>query len=289
MLWRNEPHYPVFEWAVAKCTELGGQKLKMTGRFIDKCITDVQYIEWWDHNRNQLPPQYIEDCQWYLSSVAEHDAVDILAWWHAHGFPTTKSDWQRVPSTAIGMDACRVILWLRNHPELLFSESDKEYALFVDECKTKLHCSKPCALDTVATIVGDPDPPLHDPKRMFVRLTVLLWWCHRHCVTVAALLPLDPSFLDELINMRHMVMVEWWVQVHEAASHRIVISTADKFDKHCRWTIDTHVWLYDVTVTRGIPQHACIPRTTEDRGLGFNYVLPHVHARDLAGACKTLT
>ncbi|KAI9222430.1 hypothetical protein BC828DRAFT_378464 [Blastocladiella britannica] len=220
---------------------------------VDKAVHgQIDLLEWWDRHRNELPPQNL-DCARRLTYPAQQDAVDVLAWWHARGFPATKSDWHRAYSMAISMDARRVILWLRDHPTLLFSESDEEYQPFVDACKTKLSCSKPYTLDIVATIVGDLESTLHPPEKVYTCMATLLWWCSRHNITVASLLPVDPSILDEMVNMRYVVMLDWWVQVHMAAGHRIVFPAANLLDEFCHWTIDTHVWMYDVMVTRKIP------------------------------------
>ncbi|KAI9216164.1 hypothetical protein BC828DRAFT_394116 [Blastocladiella britannica] len=118
------PNLPILQWTVDKCAELGEQKRVLTQRFFTTCarsgqvdLLDLvlrstnalemewpvdlvsnalrngysQVLEWWDRNQDKLPPQNL-DCTEQPSTAALRDAVDAIAWWHAHGFPASKAD-----------------------------------------------------------------------------------------------------------------------------------------------------------------------------------------------------
>ncbi|KAI9217013.1 hypothetical protein BC828DRAFT_392210, partial [Blastocladiella britannica] len=136
---------PVLQWAVEKCAELDGQKLKLTNGFLNWCasvgrtdlldlvVRSMDYLDmewsrdfvpraisygqvstlaWFDCHQDLFPPLNVEYCSMFLTDAAHLDAVDVFTWWLAHGFFAARGIWQHVCVKAITSNARRVQIWL---------------------------------------------------------------------------------------------------------------------------------------------------------------------------------
>ncbi|KAI9219829.1 hypothetical protein BC828DRAFT_406349 [Blastocladiella britannica] len=160
-------------------------------------------LQWWDHNRDELPVQEIDVLYTFaLTRAVERDAAEVLDWWHAHQFPGTTADWQQ----------------LRDHPELFAAELDQDQQRpFMDACTSVLDLAAPFTLDFVTSLLP-PDVPVPIPDKALLRV----------------------------------MMLEWWLQAHLAASHQMIFPVAEEMTKYSAADKDWHFWMYDTTVTRKI-------------------------------------
>ncbi|KAI9222088.1 hypothetical protein BC828DRAFT_379375 [Blastocladiella britannica] len=276
---RHQTTMPVLQWAVKKCRELGNQKLILRNVFVNWCArngylqmldlalhsTDVaeidwtrdvvseailfgqvKVLEWWDQNQDALPPQNL-DCSKHLFESARLDALDVLEWWCARGFPVAKSEWQQICVGAIGYNSRNTQIWLCDRVHLFLPDSDQS---FFNDCTLALNWATAFTLDFFGTVF--PDLPLAVPRKVYSRITALIWWCCRTNISITSLLPLDSRYLEGMLSSSNIVLLEWWLQAHLAASHRFVLPESDKLDEYFEDDRDTHQWVHDVTVTRGI-------------------------------------
>ncbi|KAI9217286.1 hypothetical protein BC828DRAFT_391552 [Blastocladiella britannica] len=284
---KSPPSLPIMQWAVEKCAEMDGQKLTLMPGFTSACASNgrvdlldyalssaeylvmdwhddlvaqavesgqIEMLEWWDRNRGALPPQDL-NCSSYLSRATLSDAVDVLAWWHAHRFPASKADWQQVCIEAIKNDASYVQLWLLDRLDLFAPDTNEELIVFTNACMSVLLWAKPFTYDFVRTAFPDLDMSVWIPvaDHAYSCLTTLYFWCGFCNITVTSLLPLKPTILDTLLKARSVAMIEWWLQLHLAAGHPFVLPTARKLNEIYRRCKISHQWVYDVTVVRKLP------------------------------------
>ncbi|KAI9216320.1 hypothetical protein BC828DRAFT_409574 [Blastocladiella britannica] len=166
---------PILQWAVEKCTKLSGQKLVLMDRNLD-CTLD-------------------------LKDAAMNDTAEVLEWWHARGFPTTKRDWQQ---------ACIDAITYRQQ--------------FIDKCLSGPRKVSPFTLDFLATIVPvlDLDPSLQLPEGAYVCPT-LAYLAAGHSLLLPAADDVDyhcqhDKFLrlwvhDVIITRKIAVFVQYWGDV----------------------------------------------------------------------------
>ncbi|KAI9218372.1 hypothetical protein BC828DRAFT_399654 [Blastocladiella britannica] len=275
------------QWAVEKCAVQSGQKLKlnpwdMSSTSRTDALETLEYImqhkdvfivhwredilpnaiwygkikvlEWWDRHQGQLPPQSLIECVQYIPDAAQRDAVDVLAWCHAHQLPVSRDDWQKVCVSAIKYNSRRVQLWLRDHLELFIPESNEDRLAFMDKCMDALHQATTFTLSFFATIFADLDPTFFTPPPMLVytSMTAMLWFCSRINVTAASFLPLPPSVFESLLRAGATGMLEWWLQAHLAAGVRVVFPAVDTLDAIYENEGKAHRWVYDVMFMRKI-------------------------------------
>ncbi|KAI9217229.1 hypothetical protein BC828DRAFT_391738, partial [Blastocladiella britannica] len=238
----------IVQWAVETCAELdNGQKLTLAKEAIHQCIfserVDVlelllgsvsvleiewpvdfvasavsrgqfKVLEWWDRNRLLLPPQDLTRAL-NLFHAAGKDCVQVLAWWHARGFPVPENHWQRVCDMSIFCNARRVQLWFLDHPDLIASDTDEGQQAFAVSSMKSLCLATPFTLDFFDTIVPNPDFSVPIAEYANTNQTTLFWRCIRANVTVASLLPLNQRVFGALFRVPwYAAMLEWWVQAH---------------------------------------------------------------------------
>ncbi|KAI9217861.1 hypothetical protein BC828DRAFT_390100 [Blastocladiella britannica] len=277
-----ETTFPVLQWAVAKCAELGdGQKLMVADGVINWCFSDgcvdlldtfirskdafiidwpqdilskaimhgqLKVLEWWERNQGSLPPQDLY-CGQQLCEAASRDASNVIEWWYAQ-YPVSKSRWQEVCIAAIRSDALRVQLWLLDHHDLFVAESDENHREFAEECIERLDAITPFTLEFYAAIGLDLDLATVFP---IPSMTMLFWYCCHANVIFTSLLPLQPEVVYALLNASSKTMLEWWLQEHIATGHRLVLPTADDMDDLCDSDEELYWWVCDVVVTRKLP------------------------------------
>ncbi|KAI9219065.1 hypothetical protein BC828DRAFT_387030 [Blastocladiella britannica] len=220
--------------------------------------------EWWERHRDGLSQQDL-DCSTQLAIAAHTDAVDVVQW-HANRFPTSKRDWQHVCIEALRYNARRTQHWLLEHVHLVLAsppdhedhgkdehEGDDEHRRFLGDCMDDLDRALPFTLDFFAAIAPDVPIPPSPPLPIYRSLTVLLWYCTRHSLAIAALMLLPPIIWSMLLLDNNSVMLEWWLQAHLDAGHRLVLEEVGELNivyEDCEASLG---WVHDVSVTRGIP------------------------------------
>ncbi|KAI9223350.1 hypothetical protein BC828DRAFT_376137 [Blastocladiella britannica] len=276
----------ILQWAVTKCAALDDQRLVLMDGFVEACIVggqpelldlalrsmdtlrihwtreivsravqhaQINVLEWWDRNRDQLPLQNL-NCSHLLSEAVQFDAaVDVLAWWYARGFPVTKAHWIMVCTESINHNSYRVQSRLRDHLNLVAPESDRKRWQLLDECLSALEEPAPFTFDFLDSIFPDMGPSTWSPlpEQAYSSLSALFWFCCRANVTVASLLPVEPYIFSELLKASKLGLLEWWLQTHLAADHPMVLP--DELDDILDNNDDARRWVRDVVVTRMIP------------------------------------
>ncbi|KAI9215937.1 hypothetical protein BC828DRAFT_409983, partial [Blastocladiella britannica] len=263
---------PFLQWVVAKCAVLG-QRLVFNDHFVypwisngslellnytlhsgdvlvvvwprDIVRTAIQFgqlkvLEWWDRHQDQLPPQDL-NCSSRLFSPTRRDAAGVLNWCHAHPHVTaSKVDWQGACLQTIYSDAGRVQRWLLEHMDLIVPDEHDDANFHARVWELEMIGVTPFTLEFMSAISPVPDPctsspPLTPPSEVYTLFSSLLCYYNRYKE-------------DELL------MLEWWLQAHLAAGHRIVLPGAEELDRvFSDADGDSRHWLYDVTVTRGLP------------------------------------
>ncbi|KAI9216104.1 hypothetical protein BC828DRAFT_394230 [Blastocladiella britannica] len=277
---------PILQWAVKKCTELGGQKLKLMYGCIKSCANDrkmekidfvlrsanvlemewpsdyasgaihfgqLSLLEWWHHNQDQLPPQKLAIRGWYIYDMHQRDPVAVFEWWRDR-FPMSKDDWQCVCIKSIMYNVHQVQLLLRDDPALLGLESNQEHLQFISTCLSVLSQAKTFSHDFVGTLLADLDRTLWPPLPMCVYhcISTVNWWCHRANVTFASFLPLPATVWEKLFEAHDVAALEWWLQAHLAAGIPAVFPSSDQLENIFKSEDDADLWMSDVTVTRKI-------------------------------------
>ncbi|KAI9224777.1 hypothetical protein BC828DRAFT_15359 [Blastocladiella britannica] len=279
----------ILEWAVEKCAVLDGQKLKLNSNFFHTCASQgriamldfalqhhlidalvvnqsanlvlnaihhnqLKVLEWWDRNRDQLPPQNL-NCSVDLARAALLDGMDVIAWWHAR-FPVSSDTWKQVCITAATHNARHVQLWLLDRPNLYAPESVEEKSAFMIECLTAMLWPTPFTLDFIgAMFPALPSIRSPLPWEMYACSTRLLWYCSRFGISFDSLLPVDPSILASLLESKNVPMLEWWLQAHLAAGHRFVLPESEEIGYYCQVSDRVAAWVRDVIVIRKIPMY----------------------------------
>ncbi|KAI9217189.1 hypothetical protein BC828DRAFT_391799 [Blastocladiella britannica] len=197
----------------------------------------LNVLLWWDAHRNELPDQDL-DCSNQLWHAAEHDAADVLDWWHDRYPLTAKKDCQRVLTGAIRNNARAVQDWFRSHPDLVCSSVMIPAYI----------CPAPFTLDFLTEF----GTTLNMPR--FTNMVAAAWQCHRSGVAIDSLLPLAPEQWDSVIDGCDFIATEWWLQAHLAAGLAIVFPHVDNMIRVKNAAKDDmeRIWLDDVIDTRKI-------------------------------------
>ncbi|KAI9222527.1 hypothetical protein BC828DRAFT_413947 [Blastocladiella britannica] len=236
---------------------------------------DVSVMDWWIAKQPDNDMAIWEmGSTMTLSAATSAGAVRALDWWWAYTGPQTLPDPQSfadivdaalisICTRALGSDARKAQLWLRDRLDLFAPESDIERQQFLDKCISELSKALLFSLDFVGIFFPGLNSSLPVPQHAYCWMTPLLWFCHRSNVTVVSLLPLGPDLVHHLLNSSNGIMAEWWLQAHIAGDHAFVLPTAGKLDEIYQVDEGMHRWMYDVTATRKIAVFA----KSEDGGI----------------------
>ncbi|KAI9221975.1 hypothetical protein BC828DRAFT_421596, partial [Blastocladiella britannica] len=297
------------QWAVAKCTVLG-QRLHLNSHVVNVWISrgDVKELdwvfnlrdtlevdwpsdiatkavafgqlapmEWWRCHQDQLPLQDL-DCTYRLVGAVKVDAVAVIVWWYTHQKQMSQANWQELCLFAIKYNASRVQRWLLEIAHQFVLADNQADGFYAKVWSPEMTRVAPVTLDFMAAIVPSslgsveslPPPP---PSLVYSCLAALHWYCNSNNLMISSLLPLELSTWKMLFRHANTVILEWWLQVHLAAGHHVVLLEDVEAHALVHRVAGSRRWVLDVAVTRNIPLYVGSEERSTQLGQPFFMML----------------